>query len=62
MYSILFAMMILFAAYSAMMTATLSVVKTSMPFEDIVGLYRDTDFKVGSVEKTAFDKLYDVRT
>ena len=52
----------LFAAYSAQMTAVLSVTNVVMPFENVQGMYRDTDFKVGSVKDTAFDSLFDVRS
>ena len=51
----------LFAAYAAMMTAVLSVTNVVMPFDDVQGMYRDTDYKLGSVENTAFDSLFDVR-
>ena len=61
MFAIFFAMIVLFAEYSTAMTSILSVVITSMPFEDIVGMYRDTDYKVGSVKGTAFDTFFDVR-
>ena len=50
----------LFAAYAAMMTAVLSVTNVVMPFDDVQGMYRDTDYKLGSVENTAFDSLFDV--
>ena len=60
MFWLLFAMTTLFAAYSAQMTAVLSVHNVVMPFENVQGMYRDTDFKVGSVKNTAFDKLFDV--
>ena len=60
MFWLLFAMTTLFAAYSAQMTAALSVHNVVMPFENVQGMYRDTDFKVGSVKNTAFDKLFDV--
>ena len=61
MFWLLFAMTTLFAAYSAQMTAVLSVVQVVMPFENIQGMYRDTEFKVGSVKNTAFDNLFNVR-
>ena len=60
MFWLLFAMTTLFAAYSAQMTAVLSVHHVVMPFENVQGMYRDTQFKVGSVKNTAFDKLFDV--
>ena len=60
MFWLLFAMTTLFAAYSAQMTAVLSVHNVVMPFENVQSMYRDTDFKVGSVKDTAFDKLFDV--
>ena len=59
--AVLFAMTTLFAAYAAMMTAVLSVTNVVMPFDDVQGMYRDTDYKLGSVENTAFDSLFDVR-
>ena len=55
-----FAMTTLFAAYSAQMTAVLSVFNVVMPFENVQGMYRDTEFKVGSVKNTAFDNLFNV--
>ena len=61
MLSILFAMTLLFVAYSAAMTSILSVVKIDIPFEGLVGMYRDTDYKLGSVKNTAFDNFFDVR-
>ena len=60
MFWLLFAMTTLFAAYSAQMTAVLSVFNVVMPFENVQGMYRDTDFKVGSVKNTAFDNLFNV--
>lgn len=61
MLSILFAMMVLFAVYSAAMTSLLAVVIVQVPFEGLVGMYRDTDYKLGSVKNTAFDNFFDVR-
>ena len=43
------------------MTAVLSVANVVMPFENVQGMYRDTNYKVGSVENTAFDNLFNVR-
>ena len=59
--SILAMMVIIFACYSAQMTAVLSVANVVMPFENVQGMYRDTNYKVGSVENTAFDNLFNVR-
>ena len=59
--SILAMMVIVFACYSAQMTAVLSVANVVMPFENVQGMYRDTNYKVGSVENTAFDNLFNVR-
>ena len=42
------------------MTAVLSVANVVMPFENVQGMYRDTNYKVGSVENTAFDNLFNV--
>ena len=58
--SILAMMVIIFACYSAQMTAVLSVANVVMPFENVQGMYRDTNYKVGSVENTAFDNLFNV--
>ena len=60
-YSLLFPMVILFSAYSAEMTSILSVFRLTMPFQDLVGMYRDTDYKIGSVENTAWDNFFNVR-
>ena len=61
MFSILLAMVVLFASYSASMTSVLSVFKLTMPFTDLPSMYRDTDYKIGSVKNTAFDNLFNVR-
>ena len=58
--SILGAMVVLFASYSAYMTSVLSVFKLTMPFEDVPSLYHTTGFTIGSVKGTAYDNYFNV--
>ena len=45
---------IVFALYSASLTSFLLVIKLGQPFDDLETLYRDTDYKIGSVSGTLY--------
>ena len=46
--------LLLFTMYSAFLTSLLSVFKLQMPFEDINELYLASDYKVATVDDSAF--------
>ena len=56
--TILFATLVVFAAYSASLTSFLSVFKVSLPFKGIESMYHETNYKIGSVRNTAFDNMF----
>ena len=56
--TILFATLVVFAAYSASLTSFLSVFKVSLPFKGIESMYYETNYKIGSVQNTAFDNMF----
>ena len=56
--TILFATLVVFAAYSASLTSFLAVFKVSLPFEGIESMYYETNYKMGSIRNTAFDNMF----
>ena len=57
-FSTLISSIIIFALYSASLTSFLAISKFNMPFEDLVSMYRDTDYYVGSLPSTYFTTLF----
>ena len=56
--TILFATLVVFAAYSASLTSFLAIFKVEMPFSDLETMYYETNYKIGSIRNTAFDNLF----
>ena len=56
--AILFASLVVFAAYSASLTSFLAIFKVTLPFTDLPTMYHGTNFKIGSVKNTVFDTMF----
>ena len=48
---------VIFEMYAASYTAFLAVVKLAVPFDSLLSMYKDTDFKIGSQVGTAFKQF-----
>ena len=48
---------VIFEMYAASYTAFLAVVKLAVPFESLLTMYKNTDYKIGSIVGTAYKQL-----
>ncbi len=48
---------VIFENYAASYTAFLAVVKLVVPFETVMGMYKNTDYKIGSPVGTAYQQF-----
>ena len=52
--------LVVYTAYSASLTSALAVIKIKYPFKDLQTFYDQTNYKIGSVQNTAMDELFQV--
>ena len=57
---IFFTGLVVYTAYSASLTSALAVIKIKYPFKDLKSFYDQTNYKIGSVQNTAMDELFQV--
>ena len=57
---IFFTGLVVYTAYSASLTSALAVIKIKYPFKDLKTFYEQTNYKIGSVQNTAMDELFQV--